>query len=254
MTRLIEEMTWQDSQKTIPKAPFVFLPIGSTEQHGPHMPLGTDNFTAVEECKRCAELVDGLVLPCINYGQIWSHNDFYGDVWLSPNTLKQMVKEICIRLKDFGAQNIVLISGHGGNVGVLKEAARELYDEQDMHNIYYFCLYRCMEYSEDLRQSPVFNKSSFIHAEEIETSMMLSIRPDLIHLDRAVPSYPEVPVYYSCSAVKWSEFNKVGSFGDPRKATAENGRIILERMCRGIADKLLECVEAKRKEKLAEKE
>lgn len=249
MTRLIEEMTWEDAQKAIPQAKFVFLPVGSTEQHGPHMPLGTDNFTARDEALRCAEMVDGLVLPTVNYGQIWSHNDFYGDFWLTPNTFKQILKELAIRLRDFGAQNIVMLSGHGGNMGVIKEAARELYDEQDMHNIYYFCLYRIMELTDDLRKNPVFSRNQFIHAEEIETSMMLAIRPDLIHLDRAKPSYPEVPVYYSCSAVKWSEFNKIGSFGDPRGATAETGEIILERMCRAIADTLLECVRAKQKEK-----
>lgn len=248
MTRKISEMTWQDAQKCIPGAPFVFVPVGSVEQHGPHMPLGTDNYTAEDESLRCAEMVNGLVLPCINYGQIWSHNDFYGDVWLSPNTLKQVLKEIAIRLKGFGAQNIVFLSGHGGNMSVIKEAARELYDEQDMHNIYYFCQYKIMEMTDDLRKSPVFSRTSCIHAEETETSMMLAIRPDLVKMDRAVANYPKVPVYNSCSAVKWSEYNHIGSFGDPTQATAEAGEIMLDRMCRAIADTLLACVEAKNKE------
>ncbi len=247
MTRFIQDMTWPEAKECIAKAPFVFVPVGSTEQHGYHMPLGTDNYTAVDECLRCAELVDGLVMPCINYGQIWSHNDFPGDFWLTPNTLKQVLKEIAICLKAHNAQNIVFISGHGGNVGTIKEAARELYDEQDIHNVYYFCLYKQIEYTKDLIDSPIFS-TSFMHAEEIETSMMMHIRPDLVHLDRAVDSCPEVPVYYSCSAVKWSEFNEIGSFGDPSTATAEHGRIFLERMCEGIADKLRQCVAARKKE------
>lgn len=241
MTRLIEEMTWPEAKERIPQAPFIFVPVGSTEQHGYHMPLGTDNFTAVDECARCAALTDGLVMPCVNYGQIWSHNDFPGDMWLSPNTLKQVLKELAIRLKGHGAQNIVFLSGHGGNVGTIKEAARELYDEEDMRNVYYFCLYKQLEYAKDLTDSPVYSPS-FMHAEEIETSMMLHIRPDLIHLDRAVESCPMIPAYYSCSAVKWSEFNPVGSFGNPKTATAEHGRVFLERMCQGIADKLRACV------------
>lgn len=246
MTRKIEEMTWQEAQERIPKAQFIYIPVGSVEEHGYHMPLGTDNYTAVEECNRCAELSDGLVMPCINYGQIWSHNDYPGDMWLSPNTLKQVLKEIAIRLKEHNAANIVFISGHGGNVGTIKEAARELYDEEDLHNVYYFCLYKQLEYAEDLIESPVFSKS-FMHAEEIETSMMLYIRPDLIHLDRAVECNPIIPAAYSCSAVKWSEFNKVGSFGNPKTATSEHGEIFLERMCQGIVDKLYECLEEKKR-------
>ena len=77
---------------------------------------------------------------------------------------------------------------------------------------------------------------------------MLAIRPDLVKMDRAVANYPKVPVYNSCSAVKWSEYNHIGSFGDPTQATAEAGEIMLDRMCRAIADTLLACVEAKNKE------
>ena len=251
MTRRLAEMTWVEAKELLPKAKFIFVPVGSVEQHGYHMPLGTDNYTADDQAMRCAEMVDGLVLPCVNYGQIWSHNDFFGDVWLSPNTFKQVLKEIAIRLKGFGAQNIVFLSGHGGNMSVIKEAARELYDEEDMRNIYYFCQYKIMELTDDIRKSPVFNRTQYIHAEETEAAMMLAIRPDLVHLDRAVPFYPEVPVYSSCSAVKWSEYNEVGSFGDPRLATAEAGEIMLGRMCRAIADKLLECVAAREKEQAA---
>lgn len=107
----------------------VILVCGSCEQHGHHLPLDTDNIIGTEIALRIAEKTGLLVMPPVNYGQVWSAKGFPGTISLSPNTLKLLLKEIICSLEAQNAANIVLMSGHNGNYPILKELARELLDE-----------------------------------------------------------------------------------------------------------------------------
>ena len=98
----------------------VLIPIGTTEQHGPHMPLDTDCFIARSLCARAAEAgeaegVELLVAPTLNVTLSWYHMQFPGSMRLSTPTFFQVFREVCDSLAHHGFENLVAVNGHGGN-------------------------------------------------------------------------------------------------------------------------------------------
>ena len=121
--RFIERMTWPEVEAAIGRGvDAVLIPIGTTEQHGPHMPLDTDCFIARSLCARAAEAgeaegVELLVAPTLNVTLSWYHMQFPGSMRLSTTTFFQVFREVCDSLAHHGFENLVAVNGHGGNVG-----------------------------------------------------------------------------------------------------------------------------------------
>lgn len=202
----------------------VIITCGSCEQHGYHLPLDTDNILGFEIGSRIAEKTGLLLMPPINYGQVWSAKGFPGTISLTPGTLKQLLKEIICSLEAQNVANIVLMSGHNGNFPILKELARELRDEFNWTNIWHFP----MAFSKELAAEAKTPSAMLGHAGEEETSMLLYLRPELVHLSLATQEFPQPPVDYPYRPVHWNEFVKTGSFGDSRSADPEYGRRLVE--------------------------
>jgi creatinine amidohydrolase len=124
----LERMTWQEVAAELEAAvDAVLLPIGTIEQHGPHMPLDTDCFIARSLCARAAEAAEAaglnvLVAPTMNVTLSWYHMQFAGSMRLSTTTFLQVFREICDSLVHHGLENIVAVNGHGGNVAALTVA------------------------------------------------------------------------------------------------------------------------------------
>ncbi|SHE36798.1 creatinine amidohydrolase [Seinonella peptonophila] len=202
------------------------LPVGAVEAHGPHLPLGTDNLLAERLSNLLAKRVNGLVLPTLPYGQVWSLRDFPGSLTLSNQTLTQMIVEIGESLFQQGIRLFVIVNGHYGNAVALKEAARVLYDSFQKNRV------MCMFYPgtkkiiEEVRESPSVHDSYF-HACELETSYMLYLANEYVDMSRAIQDIPEIPAETDISPTPWSQFTKSAVLGDATKATYDKGEKII---------------------------
>src|SRR4051794_11679020 len=121
----LERLTWPEVDERLAEGvDAVLLPIGTTEQHGPHMPLDTDCVIARGLAARAAELgeqqgVRILVAPTLNVTLSWYHMQFPGSMRLSTTTFLQVFREVCESLHEHGFANVLAINGHGGNIAAL---------------------------------------------------------------------------------------------------------------------------------------
>lgn len=217
--------TWQEFDQKIKSGKGVILVCGSCEQHGHHLPLDTDNIIGMEIALRIAEKTELLVLPPVNYGQVWSAKGFPGTMSLRASTLKTILRDIICNLEAQGVKNIALMSGHNGNMPILKDLARELMDEFGWRNIWYFPMAMSKEVAKYIKTPVPMNVA---HAGEIETAMMLYLRPELVHLDRATAEFPKAPVEFAYRPMHWNEVMETGSFGDGGAATLELGKALID--------------------------
>lgn len=113
--------TWTDADAL--DTDLALLPVGSTEQHGPHAPLGTDTIAAQAVATAGAERYDGeiIVAPAIPVAIAEEHRHFTGTLWVSPDTFRQYVRETVASLAHHGFDRVVIVNGHGGNVDALRE-------------------------------------------------------------------------------------------------------------------------------------
>ena len=203
----------------------VIVVCGSCEQHGHHLPLDTDNIIGEELALRIAAKTVMIVMPPVNYGQVWSAKGFPGTISLPASTLKLILRDIICALEAQNVRNIVLMSGHNGNMPILKDLARELMDEFGWRNIWYFPMGMSKDVA-PLIKTPVPMKIA--HAGEIETAMMLYLRPELVHMEKATAEFPSAPEDFAYRPMHWNEFMETGSFGDGGAATVELGKALID--------------------------
>lgn len=223
----IGRMTWPEAGERMAKARGVILPLGSTEQHGYHMAAATDTVVSEYVCQKLAQRTDCLVLPALPYGQVWSAKGFPSTISLRQRTFIDIVKDIVVSLQEQQVRNVILFSGHYGNVQPSKDAARELYDEYGYRNVWHLSYTNVDKLNAAIMEGSLWNGKTF-HAAELETSIMLHIAPELVNMEKAVGEMPEVPADIDLRPIPWKEYSKVGVFGEPEKATAEKGRDYLE--------------------------
>ena len=205
--------------------PFAILPVGSFEQHGPHLPLDTDNLIAEAMAIETAKRSVGMVLPVLNVGYAWVWRDKPGTLTFRFETYMAMIRDIAESLAGWNVKALFVLSAHGSNPQPVKHAIRELIHEK--HDIAVLnSLYSGL--GDMLAQCDSEPWHNDIHAEEIETALMLAIAPELVRMDRAAADYPPVPDDYGKSEVSMGHLMRSGVFGDPTPATAEKGRRWLE--------------------------
>lgn len=217
--------TWPEFAQKLQESKGVILVCGSCEQHGHHLPLDTDNIIGLELALGVAEKTGMLVMPPVNYGQVWSAKGFPGTICLPDSTLKLILRDIICNLEAQGVRNIVLMSGHNGNMPILKTLARELMDEFGWRNIWYFPMAMSKEVAKYIKTPIPMNVA---HAGEIETAMMLYLRPELVDLSKATREFPKAPAEFSYRPMHWNEIMETGSFGDGGAATAELGKALMD--------------------------
>jgi creatinine amidohydrolase len=201
------------------------LPFGALEQHGPHLPLGTDTFTAAEVARRLASGLDAVLLPPVHYGDTWNNAGYPGTVSLSGTTVTAIATDIGRALAGSAVRGFVIVNGDWGNRMPLQQAARTLAAEGAVPTI--VLDYPGMDEAiETVRESrgaaPGLN-----HAEEAETSIMLAIDPSTVHTARYVSAYPVFPSDYGTRPMQLHPFSSSGVFGDPATASAAKGEVIL---------------------------
>jgi creatinine amidohydrolase len=171
---LLERMTWPEVEEAIGQGiDAVLLPIGTTEQHGHHMPLDTDCFIARSLSTRAAELGEAqglriLVAPTLNVTLSWYHMQFPGSLRLSTTTFLQVFREVCDSLVHHGLERIVAVNGHGGNIAALTVAVNH-YFETTGRRVF---LAQWWDLAGDVLAQV---EGPLIHAEEAETSLALAL-------------------------------------------------------------------------------
>jgi creatinine amidohydrolase len=184
-TKFWAEMTWADFQARDMACTIAVLPVAATEQHGPHLPLGTDTFIMEGYIdKVIARLPDDLpilFLPVQNCGLSIEHTDFPGTLSLSAQTVIRAWTELSECVHRAGCRKLVLLSSHGGNSAVLDTIAHDLRARLGM--LVVMASWHRFGAPDGLF-SP-HEAAHGIHAGEIETSLVLNFRPDLVHMGQA---------------------------------------------------------------------
>lgn len=231
----LAESTWTDVRDA--ETDLALVPVGSTEQHGPHAPLGVDWLTAEAIASRAAERFDGdpIVGPTIPVGIAEEHRSFEGTLWVSEDTFRSYVGETIESLAAHGFDRIVVVNGHGGNTDALRELCGRVSRDGDAYAVAY-TWFDAVDYA-DLG-----------HAGPAETSVIRQLRPDLLHEDRtdeaaagAADSWGEW-VAGTNLAYDSDSFTDSGVVGDPREGSAELGDALLDEAVSALLE-LLDAVE-----------
>ena len=199
----------------------VLLPIGATEEHGPHLPLGTDTFQAADVCRQLAMRRSIFVAPAIPYGVCRSTIDHPGTISIKTETLKYLIKDVVIALYRQGLRNIVILSGHAGRThnAALIDAGEFLIQSLEDLNMAVVTEYDLAKNS----GAGLIETIDDSHAGEIETSRMMATRPEMVK-GFAAPEFPKFPSHILVR--NKLRFWPGGVWGDPQKATVGKGRKI----------------------------
>jgi creatinine amidohydrolase len=232
---LIEDMTMEEFSSGLDTCRTVYIPFGSVEEHGSHLPLSTDTIEAYEVGKRAAERIPLFVAPPVHYGCCRSTSRHPGTISISTGTLKGIFKDIVRSLQLHGVRNFIALTGHAGGSHrmALQDAGEELIAEIPGINIAVVTEY-------DLAKEAgayLIETRGDAHAGEIETSRIMHSHPHLVK-GIGVPEYPSFPTGILVRDKR--SFWPGGVWGDPTKASAEKGRI-LESL---VADKVVDLVKA----------
>jgi len=204
------------------------LPIGSTEQHGPHLPMATDFIIAGRISSKIAEKLNAYLLPTLPVSTCREHRGKKGSVWMNPDTFYYMVRDIVLCLKEQGFERIILVIGHGG-IFIANPAVRELNATNPDIKVIKVDFLNFLNDSDIVE---ILECRNNLHACEYETSLMLYMQPDLVRMDLIEDCVPDVPRDFLNYASIF-KFSKNGVWGMPSLASREKG----EKLFKLLVDK-----------------
>ena len=217
--------TWVEQAALSPRT--LLIPLGSFEQHGPHLPLSTDTFIAEALAAHVASETDCDVAPAIPVGASGEHQGFAGLLSIGNEALEQVVLEL-LRSARATWSSVVLISGHGGNVAAVTKA---------LATARYEGLRVAAWFPTDIEGDP--------HAGATETSVMMALDAALVDVTSAVDAPVSADQMRRVQAQGIMGVSESGVLGEPSKADAEAGRHIVHRWVREIVDLVHEVEESK---------
>ncbi|RLE97205.1 MAG: hypothetical protein DRJ63_09500 [Thermoprotei archaeon] len=244
---LLWEMTWEEARKHVEENSLVIVPVGSFEEHGPHLPLSTDSIIVEEVAKKAAvklaKEIPVVVAPTIFLGyESPNVRKYPGTISLKIETFINLVYDYLCSLIDHGFKRILVINGHGQNYGALRVALRKIYEDKGVPvTLVSLCLSLAKPVAEKYRRS---ESGGIMHAGELETSLMLTLRENLVNLSKAVKEVSKPPSTILTADLTapgkvflttWSYWKtEKGVLGDPTKATKELGEKALEKITEEI--------------------
>jgi creatinine amidohydrolase len=229
----LARLTWQEAEQALRGAKLALVPVGSLEQHGPHLALDTDTAVAQALADRLqSDLGDDAVLcPPVTYGLSEHHMAFPGTMTLRPDTLIAVFGDLIESLAVWNLRRVLVINGHGGNIDALRLVSRNA--RRDQGSLVAAIMWAVLAAPEIAAraQSPQYG-----HACEIETSVAMDLIPDRVRPDliagpgrrRSADSFTDPPRNLVDQAVWMEEWTDDGALGDPSLASAAMGKELVE--------------------------
>jgi creatinine amidohydrolase len=235
-TVFLGEMTTLEVEAFLKTSQTVIVPVGSTEQHGPHGPLATDALIPTEVARRVAPRVGAAVAPTINYSLSYPHTGFTGVVQVRIPTFMALIEDLCASLASIGFRKLVFLNGHYDNTYAIAYACANATERLPAGTRAFPVNY--WDGMTPAEAAEFFDPSNGLHANRGETSAVLAIDPALVDMDRAnaeMPPFAEVtnpgPVhtafFFSAPGSVYRATHS-GTWGDAREATPEFGERYLE--------------------------
>lgn len=231
--RFLANLTGPEISRKLTKDSILVQPVGAIEQHGPHLPLVTDlavadavSIAAVDQA--ASEGLDVWLLPSLAYTKSNEHAWSAGTIWMSARTMLSVVEDIGRCVATTPCRKLVFMNGHGGNSALLAMANREL---RLAYGLQTFLAHPSLP-ADQGGSSSEHELGMGIHGGHDETSLMMHLHPELVHMDRAVRAIPEVLSKNSQvrfgGAIQFgwlsNDFGPDGHIGDPTQASAEHGK------------------------------
>lgn len=223
----LHQLNEQQARAALPRARIALLPLGAVEPHGDHLPLDTDNLLAERFCERLDSALgdDAITLPVLSYSQVWSLRGHAGAIDIGNALLGELLVSLARNMAGYGIRTTAVINAHYGNFDAIKSAARQLREEGITLLSYSWAgMDSCVA---KLRQSAVAYPG-YMHADEIETSLMLALAPETVDMAQAKAHYPDFPEDFRYRPVPWTAFSDYSVLGDPRYASAEKGHAFVQ--------------------------
>lgn len=255
----LHDMTWPEVAEVLKKPNAVLIPIGSTEQHGLHLPLNVDcrcpTYMAEQAARKVVEehQTRVIVAPTIQYTEVITFESFPGSIGITLDTEIRLVGDIVRSFIKQGFKNIIIVNGHMSNVIPINTALRQVsvnYPDAGLYAVNWWAL--------GFELIPKIRKSTIcLHADELETSVSLAIQPENVHLDKATKEFPSfslskkwvTPDFYGANRVFYhsrKKFPKLGAgsgvMGDATVASRETGEQIISAVVDDLAEIIVEIV------------
>ena len=221
---IIRDQFDPDLRKRIKKKKQIaIIPVGSIEQHGPHLPISTDSDIVTEIAFRLSEKINGLLLPTISYGISSEHFPFF-NLSVKKSTLSKILEDVCESLIKNGISRILIINGHYGNL----DSLRGFEKKNSRRKIKIFSYWKYMS-------------REFDHAGNVETSMMLAISKN-VNMKKAKKGFDtegmskqEISRINKLAQKSFPKVTGNGVWGDPTKSSAKLGREIIKEVVDNLA-------------------
>ena len=217
------------------KKQIAVIPVGSIEQHGPHLPVSTDSDIVTEVSRRICQKNNFLLLPTINYGISQEHAPFF-NLSLKEATLKRILLDLCLSLYENNIKTIFIINGHHGNQNAIKNIDKKVRENlKSKIKVFSFSYWHYME-------------GDFDHAGFVETSLMLAISNEVKMniakkgLTTDGMSKQEINRLGRLASKSFPKVTKNGVWGDPRKATKKDGQKIFFEIIDKLGKKCQTCL------------
>lgn len=254
MTKLwLQENKWEDVENYLKEKKTIILPVGSVEQHAKHLPLGTDSFLAQHIAEDVAKLTGTLIAPPLWVGWAPHHMAYTGTITLRPETLTQVIEDMCESLVYHGFEKIIIINGHReANLPPIKIAMAKVRNKTGAFIAIADPFYINHEKGKELSE---VEAGGIGHAEELEASQMFHLLPELCDPSQAAKNIPDNHPYLQhdphvegdrmltvSDVATYKEATKgIGIMGDATKATAEKGKEYHDSLVKNIAEFIQYC-------------
>ena len=221
---IIRDQFDPDLRKLIKKKKQIaIIPVGSIEQHGPHLPISTDSDIVTEISLQLSDKINGVLLPTINYGISDEHFPFF-NLSIKKSTLSRILEDICESLIKNGISRILIINGHYGNLDSLKSFERK---QKNNRKIKVFSYWKYMD-------------REFDHAGNVETSIMLAISKK-VNMRKAKKGFQtdgmskkEISKINKLAQKSFPKVTGNGVWGDPTNSSARLGRKIIKEVVNNL--------------------
>ncbi|CAN1212507.1 creatininase family protein [Tumidithrix helvetica PCC 7403] len=237
--RFFAYLTWQEIAAMPNKANVAIVqPMGAIEQHGAHLPLVVDAAISMGVLGKALEKLEPEIpaysLPPLYYGKSSEHDDFAGTITLTTQTMLAILTDIAECIYRAGFRKLVLMNSHGGQPQILELVARDIHQKYPDFMVFPLFTWRVPHVAAEFLTAKEMELG--IHGGDAETSVMLSLLPDRVHMDKAITEYPHGLPQHSllsmegASPFAWvtRDLSKSGVLGDPTVATKEKGDRILD--------------------------